>query len=190
MATPANPSPIRENTGLIVCRPMGLPITAGCDTARGRTRVCIDDLNHCATWGSGKEGRTLDWMEQGSAIVIGILDLSVVVFVRAMCFLATICVGLQTIEIILPVKYMESVTLWQGCDTKIQVTMRPYSEYFHSPSSLQASKQVRAQTHTPTSAPPHSLQSWCEEFIGPGCLPFWLVLVGRLPKHASEYTHT
>jgi hypothetical protein len=148
-ATPAKPSPIPENTGLIVRHPMGLPITAGCDTARGQTRVCSDDLNHCATRGSGKEGRTLAWTEQGSAIVIGILDLSVFVFVRAMCFLATICVGLQTIEMILPVKYMKTITVWQGCDTKIQVTMRPYSEYFHSPSSLQASKQVRTYTHQP-----------------------------------------
>ena len=46
-----------DNDGPIVHRPMGLPITAGCDTAWNRTRVCSDDtlalrcsaLDCCAT---------------------------------------------------------------------------------------------------------------------------------------------
>jgi hypothetical protein len=39
---PAKPSPNPDNAGPIVHRPMGLPITAGCDTSRDRTRVCSD----------------------------------------------------------------------------------------------------------------------------------------------------
>ena len=38
----AKPSPNSGDAGPIVCRPMGLPITAGCDTARDQTLVCSD----------------------------------------------------------------------------------------------------------------------------------------------------
>ena len=43
--TPAKPSPNLDDTGPIVRRPTGLPITAGCDTALGRTRVFSDTSN-------------------------------------------------------------------------------------------------------------------------------------------------
>ena len=36
------PNPNPDDTGPIVRRPMGLPITAGCDTAWKRTRICSD----------------------------------------------------------------------------------------------------------------------------------------------------
>ena len=38
----AKPSPNQDYAGPIVCRPMGLPITSGCDTTRDRIRVCSD----------------------------------------------------------------------------------------------------------------------------------------------------
>jgi hypothetical protein len=38
-----------DDSGPIVCRLMGLPVTAGCDTAWDRTQVCSDALDHCAT---------------------------------------------------------------------------------------------------------------------------------------------
>ena len=41
-APAAKPSPNSDNAGPIVHRPMGLPITASCDTAWNRTRVCSD----------------------------------------------------------------------------------------------------------------------------------------------------
>ena len=37
-----NPFSNPNATGPIVRRPMGLPITSGCDTARDQTRVCSD----------------------------------------------------------------------------------------------------------------------------------------------------
>ena len=40
--TPAKPSPKPDDTGPILRRPMGLPITAGCDTAWDWTRVCSE----------------------------------------------------------------------------------------------------------------------------------------------------
>jgi hypothetical protein len=43
---PAKPCPNPDNTGPIVRRLMGLPVTAGCDTAWNRTWVCGD---RCAT---------------------------------------------------------------------------------------------------------------------------------------------
>jgi hypothetical protein len=37
------PTPAKlDDTGPLVCRPVGLPITAGCDTAQDRTTVCSD----------------------------------------------------------------------------------------------------------------------------------------------------
>jgi hypothetical protein len=46
-APPAKPSPNPDDAGPIVHRPMGLPITAGCDTARERT---LSALDHCTSW--------------------------------------------------------------------------------------------------------------------------------------------
>ena len=46
------PQPNPDNAGPIVCRPMGLPITARCDTAWNRTRDCSAmscTERHCAT---------------------------------------------------------------------------------------------------------------------------------------------
>uniref|UniRef100_A0AAZ3QPA8 Tc1-like transposase DDE domain-containing protein n=1 Tax=Oncorhynchus tshawytscha TaxID=74940 RepID=A0AAZ3QPA8_ONCTS len=47
----AKPSLNPDGAGPIVCRPMGIPITAGCDTARDQTRVrsamqCLRPLCH------------------------------------------------------------------------------------------------------------------------------------------------
>uniref|UniRef100_A0A4W5KNJ0 Uncharacterized protein n=1 Tax=Hucho hucho TaxID=62062 RepID=A0A4W5KNJ0_9TELE len=39
--TPAKPSPNPDDAGPIVRRPMGLPLTAGCDTAQDRTRLSV-----------------------------------------------------------------------------------------------------------------------------------------------------
>jgi hypothetical protein len=43
-----NPNP--DDAGPIVCRPMGFPITAGCDTAWNRTRVSSDAASTDMQW--------------------------------------------------------------------------------------------------------------------------------------------
>jgi hypothetical protein len=48
-APPAKLSPNPDDAGPIVCRPMGLSITAGCDTAWDQPRVCSDALDRYAT---------------------------------------------------------------------------------------------------------------------------------------------
>jgi hypothetical protein len=51
---PAKPSPNLDDFGSIVCRPMGLPVAAGCDTAQDQTQICStlrrSALDQCATW--------------------------------------------------------------------------------------------------------------------------------------------